>query len=80
VVGDTIGKWLLSRINPALAEHKFWPMIVGVVVIVFVVGLLNFPLLPFGFFGWLVNFLVILFGLGALWIWGRTALQARKTA
>ena len=77
VVGETIGKWILSRINPALADHKFWPMIAGVIVIVFVIGLLRFPLLPFDFFGFLLNFVVILFGLGALWIWGRTALKPR---
>jgi hypothetical protein len=28
-------------------------------------------LLPLGFFGWLLNFAVVLFGLGALWLWGR---------
>ena len=77
VVGEAIGKWILSRINPALADHKFWPMIAGVIVIVFVIGLLRFPLLPFDFFGFLLNFVVILFGLGALWIWGRTALKPR---
>lgn len=80
VVGETLGKWMLGRIKPELAEHKFWPMIVGVIALILVIGLLNFPLLPLGFFGWLVNFVVILFGLGALWIWGRTALKARKTA
>ena len=80
VVGEALGKWMLRRIKPELAEHKFWPMIIGVVSLILVIGLLNFPLLPFGFFGWLLNFVVILFGLGALWIWSRTAWQARRTA
>ncbi len=80
VVGETLGKWLLGRVNPALAEHKVWPMVTGVALIVLVVGLLNFPLLPLGFFSWLLNFAVILFGLGALWIWGRERLQVRKAA
>lgn len=71
VVGDSIGKWILSKTNAALAGHKLWPMVIGVVVLVFVVELLRFPLLPLGFFGWLINFAVILFGLGALWLWGR---------
>jgi cytoskeletal protein CcmA (bactofilin family) len=71
IVGETLGKWLFNRFNPALAGHKFWPMILGVVVLVLVIGLLRFPLLPTGFLGWLVNFAVILFGLGALWLWGR---------
>ena len=71
VVGETLGKWMFNRFNPALAGHKFWPMILGVVVLVLVIGLLRFPLLPTGFLGWLANFAVILFGLGALWLWGR---------
>ncbi len=80
VVGETLGKWMLARVKPELAEHKFWPMIVGVIVVVLVIGLLNFPLLPLGFFSWLLNFVVILSGLGALWIWSRAAWQSRKTA
>jgi hypothetical protein len=35
----------------------------------------SFPLLPLGFFGWLLNFAVVLFGLGALWLWGRERLS-----
>ena len=71
VVGEVIGKWILSRTNPALAEHRVWPMAVGIVTLVFIIGLFSFPLLPIGFFGWLINFAVILCGLGALWLWGR---------
>jgi cytoskeletal protein CcmA (bactofilin family) len=80
VVGETVGKWILGRSNPALAEHKVWPLVVGVLVVVLVVGLLNFPLIPLGFLGWLVDFIVVLAGLGALWLWGREGWQARKTA
>ena len=71
VVGTALGKWLFNKINPALAEHKFWPMIVGVVIIAVVVGMFKFPFVRLGFFGWLLNFAVVLFGLGALWLWGR---------
>lgn len=71
VVGELIGKWILNRTNPALAEHRVWPMVIGVVLLVLIIGLFRFPLLPLGFFGWLINFLVILCGLGALWLWGR---------
>ncbi len=78
VVGDAIGKWILGRLQPSLAEHRYWPMVVGVTSLVVVIGLLRFPLLPFGFFAWLVNFVVILFGLGALWMWMRSAWAARK--
>ena len=78
IVGDVIGKWLLARTVPGLADHRFWPMVVGVIVIVLVVGLLHFPLIPLGFFGWLVNFAIILLGLGAIWLRGRDSLG--KTA
>ena len=80
VVGDMMGKWALSRINPALAEHKIWPMVTGVILLILIIELFSFPLLPIGFFGWLINFSVVLCGLGALWIWGRETIQARKTA
>jgi len=57
------GKWILGRFNPALAEHKFWPMLLGVAL----VGLLvNLPGV-----GWLFAMLIMFFGLGALWLWGR---------
>lgn len=71
VVGDMLGKWLFARMNPELADHKFWPMILGVIVLVLGIGLLKFPLIPIGFLGWLANFATILCGLGALWLWGR---------
>jgi cytoskeletal protein CcmA (bactofilin family) len=77
IVGESIGKWIFARVNPALAEHNFWPSILGIVVIVLVIGLLKFPLLPFGFLGWLLNFAVILFGLGALWLWGRGMMEKK---
>ncbi len=80
VVGDMMGKWILHLVKPSLAEHKIWPMVTGVVILVFIIELFSFPLLPIGFFGWLINFSVVLCGLGALWIWGREGLQARKTA
>ena len=71
VVGTALGKWVFSKTSPALAEHKVWPMILGVIIIAVVIALFRFPLLPLGFFGWLINFAVVLFGLGALWLWGR---------
>jgi len=71
IVGTTIGRAIFNKTNPELSEHKFWPMILGVVIVALVVGLFRFPLVPLGFFGWLLNFAVVLFGLGALWLWGR---------
>jgi len=77
VFGVTVGKWILVRANSSLAEHKFWPMIIGVAVTVAVIALLSFPLVPTGFLGGLLNFAVVLFGLGAIWLWGREALAKK---
>jgi hypothetical protein len=79
VFGQAVGRWLLVRTNSSLAEHRFWPMAIGVLVTVAVIALFRFPLIP-GFLGGLLNFIVILFGLGALWLWGRERLARRTVA
>jgi cytoskeletal protein CcmA (bactofilin family) len=74
VFGVALGKWIFAQFHSPLAEHRYWPMVVGVLITLAVTTMLSFPLIP-GFLGWLVNFAVVLLGLGALWIWGleRTA-------
>jgi cytoskeletal protein CcmA (bactofilin family) len=79
VFGLALGTWILARLNSPLASSKFWPMVVGVVVIVLVVALLTFPLIP-GFLGGLLNFAIILFGLGTMWLWGRESLAKKPAA
>jgi cytoskeletal protein CcmA (bactofilin family) len=76
VFGQALGRWLLVRANSPLAEHRFWPMVIGVFLTVVVIALFRFPLIP-GFLGGLLNFVVILFGLGALWLWGRERFARR---
>lgn len=61
------GKWILGRFNPALAEHKVWPLLLGVVI----VGLL----VKLPFVGWFIGFLIMFFGLGALWLWARERMK-----
>jgi cytoskeletal protein CcmA (bactofilin family) len=78
VFGAALGKWMLARANSPLAEHRYWPMVVGVLITAGVIALLSFPLIP-GALGGLLNFAVVLFGLGALWLWGRERM-VRKTA
>ena len=57
------GRWILGRFNPSLAENKVWPVLLGAAI----VGLLvNLPLV-----GWLFGFIIMFFGLGALWLWVR---------
>ena len=70
VFGVALGKWIFLQAKSPLAEHKYWPMVVGVLITVIVTALLSFPLIP-GFLGWLVNFAIVLLGLGALWMWSR---------
>ncbi len=65
-VGNFLGKWIFSRAKSPLAEHKYWPMILGVVIIALLVAL--------PFIGWLFGLIVILLGLGALWLWSRERL------
>ena len=78
VFGAALGKWMLARANSPLAEHRYWPMVVGVLITVGVIALLSFPLIP-GALGGLLNLAVMLFGLGALWLWGRERM-VRKPA
>jgi cytoskeletal protein CcmA (bactofilin family) len=63
VVGWLGGRWILSRFNPALGEHKVWPLVVGVVIVAVLVSL--------PFVGWLFSLLMIFAGLGAMWLWAR---------
>jgi cytoskeletal protein CcmA (bactofilin family) len=64
------GKLILSRIKPELAEHKFLPLVVGVIVVALLIAL--------PYIGWLFGVLVMFIGLGALWLQGRELWQARK--
>ena len=64
LVGTLVGQLLLARIKPELAEHKFWPLLIGVVLYSVVAAI---PVL-----GWLAWLFVSFFGLGALWYFGRS--------
>jgi cytoskeletal protein CcmA (bactofilin family) len=76
VFGAMLGKWILTQAGSPLAEHRYWPMVIGVALTVVVIAVLSFPLIP-GFLGGLLNFAVVLFGLGALWLWGRDTLAKK---
>jgi hypothetical protein len=77
VFGNALGKWILTSAHSSLAEHRYWPMVIGLLITLTVIALLSFPAIP-GFLGWLVNFVVILFGLGTLWIWGRDRMVKKQ--
>ena len=68
--GLALGKWIFTQVHSPLAEHRYWPMVVGVLITLAVIAVLSFPLIP-GILGWLLNLAIVLLGLGALWLWGR---------
>jgi len=60
VVALLIGDWFLRLFRKDYAASAFWPLLLGIVMMVLVDAL---PI-----FGTLVGFLVIIFGLGAIWL------------
>jgi hypothetical protein len=66
------GKLLLDKFNPALAEKKFVPLIVGVVILAI--------LMAIPYVGWIFSLLAVLAGLGAIWMWSGELWRARKAA
>jgi len=76
VFGVALGRWIFQTLHSPLAEHRYWPMVVGILITVAVIALLSFPLIP-TFLGWLLNFAIVLLGLGALWLWGRERMVRR---
>ncbi len=71
VVSVLGGKLILARVKPELVDHKAWPLVVGVVVLA---TLMSIPSI-----GWLLKLLVVLFGLGALWLLGREKTAKQPT-
>jgi len=61
------GKLILSRVKPEWAEHKVWPLALGVVLFAILAAI--------PFLGGLFSFVVALLGLGALWLYGRDLLK-----
>jgi cytoskeletal protein CcmA (bactofilin family) len=54
------GKLILEKLNPQLAEHKFWPLALGIILFAVLQAL---PIV-----GILVQIATVLLGLGALWL------------
>jgi cytoskeletal protein CcmA (bactofilin family) len=65
------GKLILEKVKPEWVNHKVWPLVIGVFLFAI---LTTIPIL-----GWLAGMVVVLLGLGALWIYGKS-LVARKPA
>ncbi len=63
IVATLGGKLLLARVKPEWANHKFYPLALGVIILSLFISI------PVA--GWLIKWVVILFALGALWLLGR---------
>ena len=72
IVAWLSGKLILARINPAMAEHKVWPLLLGAAIVALLIAIPQI--------GALFGILIMFIGLGAIWLWGREAWQARKNA
>jgi cytoskeletal protein CcmA (bactofilin family) len=77
LVAIAIGQWLLHQVKSPLADHRFWPMLVGVPLLTMAIAIISMPFIP-EIFGGLFKFVILLFGLGALWLWAR-AIRSRRT-
>lgn len=64
VVSIWLGRLILQRIKPDWANHRIWPLLVGLIIVVL---LSTIPIL-----GGLVGLLISLWGLGAVWLWWQT--------
>ena len=60
IVAYLVGYLILERIAPKVAAHKFWPLLLGLIIYVL---LRSIP-----YFGWAVSLVVTLMGLGAVWL------------
>ena len=72
IVSVLSGKLILARVKPELANHKVWPLVVGVILLSLIMSI--------PFVGWLVKLIVVLFGLGALWLLGRDQFGKKEEA
>jgi cytoskeletal protein CcmA (bactofilin family) len=63
IISFVIGKWLLARFQPKLAEGRVLPLVVGLLLFVIVTAI---PVI-----GGLVGLVAVLLALGALWRWLR---------
>jgi len=72
VVSLLLGQLIFRLFKSTAAEHRWWPMLLGVLIFVIITAI---PVL-----GWLATLATVLLGLGAVWLWGRDWLKGRKAA
>jgi hypothetical protein len=72
VIGLLLGQLIFRALNSSAEESRWWPMLLGVVILVILTAV---PIL-----GWLVKLGIVLLGLGAIWIWGLGVLRGPRTS
>jgi len=70
IVGYLIGRLILSHLDPASGAGRVWPVVLGLVIVAFAISI---PCL-----GVLLNVVIILLGVGALWLMVAGWLKNRK--
>jgi cytoskeletal protein CcmA (bactofilin family) len=68
-MGVLLGQLIFRALKSPAEQNRWWPMVVGVVILVIATAV---PVL-----GWLARLGIVLLGLGAVWIWGRDLLSNR---
>jgi hypothetical protein len=71
VVSYLGGRLILERASPALAANRAWPLVLGIVIFAILAAI--------PFLGGLFSLVVVLFGLGALWIWATRTLRRQPS-
>lgn len=70
VVGLLLGQLIFRALNSPVEKNRWWPMLLGVVILVVVTAV---PVL-----GWLAKLAIVLLGLGGFWIWGLEVLRKQR--
>jgi hypothetical protein len=70
VIALLLGQLVFRALSSPAEKNRWWPMVLGVLIIVVVTAV---PIL-----GWLAKLAVVLLGLGAIWIWGLRTLRGQR--
>ena len=80
IISLLLGQLIFGLFKSAAAEHRWWPMLLGVPVFVAIAAIISIPPVVACCLDALFGLIVALLGLGAIWIWGREQLMGREAA
>ncbi|MCB8978748.1 MAG: hypothetical protein H6657_15115 [Ardenticatenaceae bacterium] len=73
IVGYFVGHQILQRLSPTLADTTYWSLLLGLLLVVAVIAI--------PYLGGLVNWIIAIVGVGALWLlWRSNKVPAEKIA